>query len=166
MPIPAASSWEELLDFEEQFEAAALAVIAGAAIPALVAKSAEEPAELNCAVNFIPGAATGSRQLVAGRQEYDRYVGVLELEVSGTRPFDAGSETAGVSTRLAEVRAKLRNLFRESQWPFNDDNLPFYRVSRLQPDGTVNGIIEATMQDTVLLRFKVEFGIQPGAWPG
>ncbi len=167
-----APSYETLFNFEEIFEAAGVAYIAAASIPALRARSKEEPAELNVAVSFELGPASGSKRIVDRHAngvpvvEYERYDScVLEIQIVGNRFNDQGSAIEDIGTKLGEVRAKLRVLFRESRWPFRDDNLKYYRVSRLMPAGTQNGQTEKKDADVSTLRYLVDFAIMPDAWP-
>jgi len=167
-----APNYDTLHNFEEIFEAAVADVINAASIPALAARAQDETAELQVSCVFEVGPASGSKRLVAyddaGKPicEYERYDNCnLEIQIVANRFFDDGSEIPNVSSKLAEVRAKIRTLFRESQGALNDANLYYYRVNRIRPAGTQNGTTEKKEQDISTLRFSVDFCIMPDSWP-
>lgn len=168
----AAPSLATLFDFEGQFEDAAQAVLLSEGIVAFVSESKKQLPLINTGVDFQVGPAIdnptflplASGQTQPVEQEYFRYTGVLECQAEVARDT-ARSPTADVSTFLAQVRGMIRGAFMRSQWPFQDSNLPYYRVSDIQPAGSVTGFNQARNTDMASLRFTITFAIQPTAWP-
>jgi hypothetical protein len=180
--MPQAPNYDSLHNFEEIFEKAVADLINAAGIAglnALPARDEEElendPAMLELAVQFEVGPASGSKKFlgfatIEGKQvalcEFERYDNcTLEIQVSANRYEDTGSAIPEVRSKLAEVRAKIRTLMRERAWPLNDNNLKYYRVSRLQPNGGQTGVTQNKEKDVVTLRYAVDFCIMPDAWP-
>ena len=173
MPITPAPSYEALFNFEEIFEDATAAVIAAATLPVLKARETAENAELITYCEFELGDAQGVPTRKVGLHpttgipfiEYERYEGsFLSITIKANRFFDAGGG-AVANTDLAQVRAKIRTLFRQSQWPFHDGNLFYYRVSKLRPLRPQNGTDQSKTADYSTLRYAVDFAIMPEAWP-
>ncbi len=170
--MSAAPSLTILYDFEGQFTAAAQAVLEATEIVAFITQSKKQLPLINTGVDFQLGEAldqlfflplaTGQTQPT--EQEYMRYTGILELTVEVNRDT-ARSPAEGVANFLAAIRGKVRGAFMRSQWPFQDSNLPYYRVSDIRPAGSVTGFDQTRNSDTSTLRFAVTFAIQPTAWP-
>lgn len=168
----AASDLAELFDFEGAFESAAQAVLESSGINAFISQSKGQLPLINTGVNFTTGAAIdnltflplASGQTTPQEQEYFRYTGTLELTIDVARDT-ARSPTDDVATFLAQITGLIRAAFMRSQWPFQDSNLPLYRVSDIMPAGTIRGFNQVRNSDTVSLRFTITFAIQPTAWP-
>lgn len=171
MSVPA-SSLAELYDFEGQFEEAAQAVLVSSNIVAFISQSRKQLPLINTGVDFQVGPALdqltflplASGQTQPVEQEYFRYTGVLELSVSVARDT-ARSPGDAVASFLDQIRGLVRAAFMRSQWPFQDSNLPYYRVSDIQPAGTTTGFNQVRNADEVSLRFTITYAIQPTAWP-
>lgn len=168
----AAPSLAALYDFESAFESAAQAVLQTSGINAFVSQQQAKLPIIYTGISFNVGAAYDELTIlpIGGRaardlQDYFRYSGGLELEISVTRDQAKDPDQAGALSFLGQVRGLARGAFMMSQWPFNDVNLPYYRVSNIRPDGTNNGFDVRRNVDLVTLRFAVDFAIQPTAWP-
>lgn len=168
----AAASLAELFDFEGQFEAAGQAVLQAAGVVAFVTQSRDQLPLIHTGVDFTTESALDQLtflplapgQTTPQEQEYFRYTGTLELRAEVPRDT-ARSPTADVPSFLAQLRGMIRAAFMRSQWPFQDSNLPYYRVSDIRPTGTIDGFDQVRNTDSVALRFQVTFAIQPTAWP-
>lgn len=168
----AATSLAELYDFEGQFEGAAQNILAAAEIVSFISQQKKQLPLINTGVAFEVGPALNqltflplaSGQTNPVEQEYFRYTGTLDLRVEVARDT-ARSPSTAVDTFLAQIRGMIRGLFMRSQWPFQDSNLPYYRVSDIIPAGTVTGYDSVRNTDAVNLRFTITFAIQPTAWP-
>lgn len=172
MAITRAPNSDTLHNFEEIFEEAALNVIEAAGIDALKARSTDDRPIFDVAVAFTVGAADPVRQpresTTPGiiRQEYFAYKGCkLEVQLTFNRELDPGTTLQNADSKFGEVRAKIRNVFRECKWPFRDENLLYYRVTKLRPDGTQNGVDTEKGRDLCTMSFEVDFTIPPDAWP-
>ena len=167
-----ATSLTQLFDCEGQFEAAAQAVLATSGVNAFISQSTKQLPLINTGVNFDLGPALdeltflpqGGQSGTSSEQEYFRYTGTLELRVEVNRDT-AKQPIDGAVSFLATVRALVRGAFMRSQWPFDDTNLPFYRVSDIRPNGSTDGFDVVRNVDMSALRFEVTFAIQPTAWP-
>ena len=168
----AASSLAELFDFEGQFEKAAQAILQTSGVNAYVTQSRQQLPLINTGIDFNVSAAIDQLtflplapgQTTPTEQEYFRYDGTLELTVEVPRDTARSPSTAAVSF-LAQSRALIRAAFMRSQWPFQDSNLPYYRVSNIMPSGTIDGFDQTRNVDSSILRFTITFAIQPTAWP-
>lgn len=168
----AAPSLPALLDFEGQFESAAQAILKDSGVAAFVSQAKKQLPLISTGVIFETSEALdqltflplASGQTQPTEQEYFRYKGTLELEVQVNRDT-ARSPVDEVGTFLAQVRGLVRAAFLQSQWPFQDSNLPYYRVSAIRPTGTITGYDQPRNSDVVSLRFEITFAIQPTAWP-
>lgn len=159
-----------LTNFEENIEKATLAAITAANIAGMRSTQEGEQPNFGVGIEFTLGAATGTmhrRPSPASppRMEYSEYVGVLEVQLKANRPTVGASTVAGIDTAFGVALGSLRELFMESEWPLNDTNLPYYRLSLLRPAGTPRGVTQGTEQDIATLRFDVKFCIRPDAWP-
>jgi hypothetical protein len=169
----AAPSLAALYDFESQFERAAQDVLEGSGIAGFITAQGEKLPTINTGVSFETGPALdqltflplASGQVPPAYQEYFRYTGNLDLEVSVNRDTVRQPTDTGVTTFLGEVRGRIRSTFLKSIWPFDDSNLPYLRVSDIRPNGTTIGFNQALNVDTQVLRFVITFAIQPSAWP-
>lgn len=169
----AAPSLSALFDFEGQFETAAQAVLEASGINAFISQQAQQLPGAYTGIAFDVGGAIDQLtflplggQTTRTEQEFFRYNGTLELQVSVARDSARGPDQSGVDSFLAQCRGLIRAAFLQSQWPFDDTNLPYYRVSAIRPDGTTTGNSGPPRnEDVISLRFAVTFAIQPGAWP-
>lgn len=167
-----ATSLAQLYDFEGQFESAAQAVLVDSSIVSFISHTKKQLPLINTGIGFQVGPALDQLTflpLAPGQtnpveQEYFRYTGVLELNISVARDT-ARSPTTDVTNFLDQIRGLVRAAFMRSQWPFQDSNLPLLRVSDIQPAGTTTGFNQVRNSDEVSLRFTVTFAIQPTAWP-
>lgn len=168
----AATSLAQLYDFEGQFESAAQAVLQDSQIVAFISQSKKQLPLINTGIDFQVGPALDQLtflplapgQTQPTEQEYFRYTGILELSMEVPRDT-ARSPTDDVAAFLDQIRGLVRAAFMRSQWPFQDSNLPYYRVSDIQPAGTTTGFNQVRNTDEVSLRFTITFAIQPTAWP-
>lgn len=168
----AAPSLTALYDFEGQFEAATQAVLTAGGVTNYITQQKVQLPLIQTGVAFETQAAIdqltflplASGQTNPVEQEYFRYTGILSLRVEVNRD-NAQSIPTGVPTFFNGLRGLIRGLFMRSQWPFQDSNLPYYRVSDLRPNGSFMGFDVVRNIDFVELRFLVTFAIQPTAWP-
>ena len=171
----AAPDLPTLLDFEGNFETAAQAVLATAGITGYVSQQAVKLplistgifADLGPALDELTELAVPSTW-PAGTpppQEYYRFTINLELRVEVPRDGNTPTPAPDVTTLLRTIRGQIRGAFLRVLFPFNDVNLPYYRVSDIKPSGTVTGFEAVRNIDFCSLRFTVTFAIQPGAWP-
>lgn len=173
MPAP---NLPTLFDFEGQFESAAQDILAGVLINAYVSGQGEAMPLLNTRVGFDVGPALEGKfaQLekpaswpdgVAPPQEYFLYTATLEFRVEVPRDEREPTIT-GVTTMLAQIRGKLREVMMQCVRPFNEVNLPYHKVSRIRPDGasTQAGPAERNT-DILFLRYALNFEIRNDAWP-
>ncbi len=168
----AAPNLSALLDFEGQFESAAQAILQSSGINAFVSQNAAQLPLINAGVNFDLGAALDELtilpkggQAAATEQDFFRYTGNLVIQMSVDRDTSRQPDQSGVQTFLAQARALIRAAFMQSQWPFDDTNLPYCRVSQIRPMGTTSGYNQPRNCDLISLRFEITFAIQPSAWP-
>lgn len=168
----AAASLAALLDFESAFEAAAQAILTSSGINAYVSQQAQKLPPISTRLSFDTGPAYDELTLLpqggqASQQEQDffRYTGVLNIEISVSRDQAPDPNQSGALNFLGQLRGLVRATFMQSQWPFQDSNLPYYRVSQIRPDGTSTGFEQKRNVDLVTMRFAVDFSIQPTAWP-
>ncbi len=167
-----ASDLAQLFDFEGQFEAAAQGVLDSSQIVSFISQAKKQLPLINTGIDFQCGEAIdnltflplASGQTTPVEQEYFRYTGTLELTVEVPRDT-ARAPTDAVSSFLDQIRGLVRAAFTRSQWPFQDSNLPYYRVSDIRPMGTTTGFNQVRNTDEVSLRFLITFAIQPTAWP-
>ncbi len=171
----AADNLTQLFDFEGQFEVAAQAILTSAGILAFISQQPEQMPTLSTGVGFDLGPAldqlTDTLPTVPGwpantakPQEYFRYTGNLEFEVSCPRD-DQGAQDPAVRTMLSQLRGMIRAAMMRIMEPFNATNLPFYEVSDIRPNATSNGYNGARNVDFSTLRFVITFAIRPTAWP-
>lgn len=169
----AAPNLAALFDFEGQFETAASAVLEASGINAFISQDPKKLPLINTGITLETGPALdqlfflpiATGQTVPNEQEYMRYTATLVLEVSVNRDTQRQPAFEGVTTFLAQTRSLVRAAFMRSQWPFDDTNLPYYRVSDIRPMGTNDGSDEVRNVDLISLRFVITFAIQPTAWP-
>ncbi len=170
----AAPSLPALYDFETQFESAAQAILLNSGIDAYISESQVKLPLINTGISLELGPALDQLTqlpLATGQtpgtnyQEYFRYTAQLVLEVNVNRDTQIPPGKSGVLTFLAQIRGMIRGTFLKSQWPFQNSNLPYYRVSDIRPNGTTMGYDRNRNVDTVILRFAITFAIQPSAWP-
>lgn len=170
----AAPNLETLFDFEGQFEQAAQAVLDANGVTAFISQQAEKLPQINTGIGLdINPALDELEQIPAPNnwpvgqpppQEYFRYTGNLEFRVEVPRD-DNASAVSGVDTMMSELRGKVRAAMMRCCMPFNDSNLPYYRVSDIRPNGTTTGWEQVRNVDFCSLRFVITFAIQPSAWP-
>jgi len=168
-----AANFVELFDFETHFEAAAQTILDTAGVNAFISRQTDKLPLINTGVVFSVGPAIDeltflpldSGQSLPPSQEYFRYVGSLELRLEIERDTQKPPNSAGVSSFFAEARSLIRKAFRRSQWPFDDTNLEFYRVSNIRPNGGTEGFDQSRNVDSLILRFEITFAIMQDAWP-
>jgi len=172
MPAPNLTA---LFDFEGQFEHASTEILAGVLIACYKTSDDDELPVLNVGVSFDIGPAIEGEfaQLakptnwpvgMAPPQEYFRYNGALEFRIDVPRD-EREPTTTGVDTMLSQLRGKLREVMMQSVRPFTEVNLPYYKVSRIRPDGASSGESEQRNADRALLRYAITFEIRKDAWP-
>ncbi len=168
----AAPSLAALLDFESAFETAAKTLLATSGINAFISQQAEKLPLINTGISFDLGAAYDELTILpqGGRsardqQDFFRYTASLEFMVSVNRDTNRDPTQAGADSFLGQIRGLIRGAMMQSQWPFRDSNLPYYRVSQIRPNGTSTGYEQERNVDLVTLRFQIDFAIQPAAWP-
>jgi hypothetical protein len=170
----AAPNLTALFDFEGQFEKAAQEILADVLIDVYKTGDDQQVPVTNATIAFDVGPATEGKfaQLTAPAsypvgapppQEYFIYSASLEYRVEVPRD-DREPTIAGVESMLAQIRGKLREVMMQSVRPFNETNLPYYKVSRIRPDGASSGE-GANNTDRAFLRFALLFEIRKTAWP-
>ncbi len=172
MPAPNLTA---LFDFEGQFEKAAEGILAAVLIECYKTGDDQPLPPFNALVAFDLGPAIEGEfaQLkkpaswpdgMAPPQEYRRYNATLEFRVQVPRD-DREPTIAGVDSMLSQVRGKLREVMMQCVRPFNEINLPYYKVSRIRPDGASSGESKDANADRAFIRFALTFEIRPSAWP-
>ena len=168
----AAPTIAALLDFEAAFEKAAQAILGTSGINAYISQQDVATPLIQTAVGFDTNGALDELTILplGGRsaqdlQDFFRYTGTLTLEVSVSRDTARLPTDGGTAGFLSQCRGRIRAAMMMSQWPFNDTNLPYYRVSEIRPMGTTTGFEQARNVDLVSMKFGVTFAIQPTAWP-
>lgn len=176
MPSPA-PDLPTLLDFEGQFEAAAQAVLATAGIVAYISQQSVKlplintvlAADLGPAFDELTELALPSTWPAnsAPPQEYFRFTLNLEMRVEVPRDQEVPDplNPPDVDTLLRTLRGQIRAAFLRILFPFNDTNLPYYRVSDIRPNGAITGFAPQRNIDFCSVRYLITFTIQPGAWP-
>lgn len=168
----AAPSLAALLNFEDQFEDAAQAILESAGVVSFVSQSKDKLPLVNTGVNFECGAALDtlnwlpnvSGQTQPTQQEYTRYVGILELRVEVNRDT-AREPLPSTYNFLGSIRGLVRAAFLFSQWPFQATNLPWLGVTDIRPNGSSTGFDQVRNVDSFIQRYQVTFEIQATAWP-
>ncbi len=173
-----AQDFTELFDFESAFETAAQTILENAGITAYISQQNVTKALIGTGISMDIGAALDELTQLAkpanwpsGQQppqEYFRYTGSIVFTVEVPRDQNAISPVPTppeVSKVLAQVRAKIRTAMMRVLMPFDDTNLPLYRVTDIRPNGTSTGFEAVRNIDYTSLRFDVSFLIQPTAWP-
>ena len=168
----AARNLSELLDFEGAFERAAQTILDGLGFETLISQAnvkapliyVKAYADLGPAIDELTILPLGG-QTTQQQQDFFRYTLMLTTEVSVPRDTAKPAADAGVTSFLAQARAQIRAAFMMSQWPFQDSNTPFVRVSEIRPMGTSTGFLQPRNCDMTTLRFQITFAIQPTAWP-
>jgi hypothetical protein len=171
----AAPNWETLYDFEGQFEAAANGILAAVLINAYVSGQDEQMPLLKTAIPFDVGPALENKVAPLAKpagwpadqdfpREYFIYSATLEYRVEVPRD-DRQPTVAGVSSMLSQIRGKLREVMMRCVRPFNESNLPYYKVIRIRPNGASTGVNSTGNADVVFLRYDLSFEIRPSAWP-
>ena len=180
----AAQDLTELFDFETAFETAAQTILTDAGIVAYISQQNVTKALISTGIGFDLGPAIdelASLDPAAGYpalqpswpanqappQEYFRYTAGLEFSVEVPRDQNqiTPAPADGVDQLLAQIRAKIRTAMMRVMFPFNDTNLPLYRVTDIRPNGTTTGFEAVRNIDFVSLRFSLTFQIKPSAWP-
>lgn len=164
-----------LLDFEGQFELAAQKVMQAAGVLSFIDQQADKLPIINTGIAADLGSAFDElTQLAlpstwdpnsAPPQEYFRYTLNLELRVEVPRDQNQPSPAPIVDTMLRTIRGQIRAAMLRIFFPFNDSNVPYYRVSDIRPSGTQTGFESARNVDFCALRYVITFTIQPTAWP-
>lgn len=166
----AAPNYIQLFNFEEIFEQATKTVLATAGFAAVHESGGGAVLELEKAtVSFTLGAANPDYYVTTNaegdKQEYARYDGCqLEIAISCPRDDNAPT-TSDTLTQIAYMAALVRKTMRESERPLDDDNLQWYCVHKLRPDGETKLVDERTNTDVRVLRYSLDFEIMPAAWP-
>lgn len=168
-----APNFATLFDFEGKFEAAAQTVLETAGINAFISRQTDKLPLISTGVVFSVGSAIDELtflpldvgQTPPPSQEYFRYVGNLQLRLEVERDTQKPPVSAGVSSFFAEARGLIRRAFMRSQWPFQDSNLLYYRVSNIRPNGGTEGFDSQRNVDSLILQFEVTFAIMQDAWP-
>lgn len=173
MPAPNLTA---LYNFEGQFETAAQGILANVLIDAYKTNDPQVKLPVqHVAISFNLGPAIEGEFAQLPKpaswpvgapppQEYFRYNGTLEYRVQVPRD-ETDPTTEGVDTLFEQIRGKLREEMMQSVRPFNEVNLPYYKVSRVRPDGANNGENAEGNADRMFLRFVITFEIRKDAWP-
>jgi hypothetical protein len=170
----AAPNLATLLDFEGQFETAAAGILTAIMVNAYATGEDQQIALEKSGISFDLGPALEGKfaQLpkpaswpanAPAPQEYFIYDASLTFEVGVPRD-DQGTDVEGVTNKLSEIRGKLREVMMQSVRPFNEVNLPYYKVARIRPDGSSSQQGDKN-RDTAFLRFSLRFEIRNTAWP-
>jgi hypothetical protein len=170
-----AANLTQLYDFEGQFEAAAQAILADVLINSYVTGQDEQMPLLKTAIAFDVGPAQEGKFVQLEKpaswpagmippQEYFIYAATLEYRVEVPRD-DRQPTIAGVSSMLSQIRGKLREVMMQSVRPFNEVNLPLYKVARIRPNGSSTGQNATGNADVIFIRWDLTFEIRKTAWP-
>ena len=171
--MPAAPNLIVLFDFEGQFEAASVPVLAASGITGYISQQAvklplpytgiaADAGPAKDQLTFLPSPPGWTGE--SPPQDY--YVYPLNLSLLCEVPRDAnGAVDPNVPTFLAELRARIRAAFMRILMPFDDTNLPYYRVTDIRPNGAQVGYDAKRNVDFVDVRFLITFEIKPDSWP-
>lgn len=163
MPAP---NFIQLYNFSETFEAATLGVLQGAGVAAYGAGATEDVPLNRATVSFSCGPATDEFTQITsgGKLERFRYTGCrLDVEVHWDRVNE--SVTSDTLREMNKTAATIRAVLRQSEWPLDDENLKWYRVSSLRPLGENKGLDQQRMCDVLTLSYSVDFQVLGDAWP-
>ena len=162
-----------LEDYEGQFEAAAVLILAASGITGYVSQQADKlprpytgiavdigPAKDQLTFLPSPPGWTGD----SPPQDYYVFPATLSLVCEVPRDANAAVDP-NVANFLAELRGKVRAAFRRVLNPFSDTNLPYYKVTDIRPAGAQIGFDRARNVDFCDVRFAITFEIRPDAWP-
>lgn len=165
-----------LLDFEAQFEDAAEAILEAAVIAAFTSQENTKLPLINTGISADLGPAIDELTDLAlpstwdpaktPPQEYFRFTLALEFRIEVPRDENTPTPPPAQVTVLRTIRAKIRAVMLRIMFPFNDSNLPYYRVSDIRPNGATTGETGSSRNiDFCALRYLITFTIQPTAWP-
>jgi hypothetical protein len=160
-----ASNEIQIYNFQERFESAASELMRAADLASFGATATVALPEENVRVAFAVGpVADQVSRKPNGDLVYSKYENCsLEIEVAYPRDGDTAGEDA--EKKLNEAAAIIRVLLQWCRWPFHDENLLYYRVTKIRPSGETRGIDEGANLDLISLKFSVDFEIMPDAWP-
>jgi hypothetical protein len=172
MPAP---NLPTLFDFEGQFENAALELLTAVVINAYASGGDQQTAVENCGIQFTLGPAVEGKFAQLPKpaswpvgepapQEYFIYDATLEFRAEVPRD-DPAPTIEGVSSKLGEIRGKLREEMMQCVRPFTETNLPYYKVSRIRPAGSSYGENQQRNTDVAFIRYTLRLEIRPDAWP-
>lgn len=150
----------DLYDFETNFETAAQTILDDSGITAHIRGSEDEIDRGNAVlVEFQENNAIPDHKVeYQGKYYHDIYTGTLSITVQICRPDDPG-EIGETTTRFRYVRRKLREIFRQAEFPFTSNNLPCYTVLDILPAGTANTIDADTVSDVCTVQFALVFAL-------
>ena len=171
--MPAAPNLIVLFDFEGQFEAASVPVLAASGITGYISQQAVKLPLPYTGIAADAGPAKDQLTFLPSPPGWtgetppqDYYVYPLNLSLLCEVPRDAnGAVDPNVPTFLAELRARIRAAFMRILMPFDDTNLPYYRVTDIRPNGAQVGYDAKRNVDFVDVRFLITFVIKPDSWP-
>lgn len=165
MPAP---DLPTLLDFEGQLKTALQAIvtnsspsIVGAIFPQDAATTNAYGLALRLEVGGVLDGHFGRRP--SGKVDFDFFEASFEIEAWANRDDNADNTSASYQ-KLETFRKNARTVFLEGNTPFAP-YLTYLRVRRIRPLGSQMGLIPERQQDVCTLRFYMDFGIIPNAWP-
>jgi hypothetical protein len=156
----------ELMNFSEAFELASYQILDDAGVPCMVTQADGVLPDLVAYARFEPGMAEDEMTDPDMPQpgEYSRYTGGTLSVVLYSPRADQEALGTDTQTRMGEIAARIRTLFRFSQMPF-EDLLPHYDVCRLRPSGESYSTNDQRQLDMLTMRWALDFTINPDAWP-
>ena len=161
-----AQSKKQVYAFEDAFETAAAGVMKAAGFyDSLISGANETLPESRIEIMFVLGETLNEAVLINGQHVYDYFNASLRLKLVTVRPRDQPSLLPGVSNLHAEWLGGIRTAFEERVRPFNETNLPWYKVNTIRSSGSARDFDARWFEDFSTLSFLIEFGIRSDAWP-
>lgn len=163
--MDAAPDLPTLFEFELQIEAAAVAVLTAAGVPAFAERNAADQSTPRVEVKLVMGAPTGHRYSPTGAQFSpsqtlpDAWHAQLALTtVTNRRTADNGS-------RHDELLGKSRVAMLQAPGNLNAQ-LAWLTVQRVADAGVIPTTQLEKDLDVSPAVFALQFAVLPGAWPG
>lgn len=154
--MPAASTIEELYQFENSLESAAKSILAAVPLNAYRQRDTDEVATPWAAIQLSGTRAERAAHVIDDVAWPDGFSGSLRVVIVTNRGQNAASHT----TYVGKVRRALYDL---PNWTAL--LLPYHKVWNVMETGTAPTPIEDQNQDASEITFKVDWLIRETAWP-